>query len=87
MTNMTDKLEQAGEPPAPFPVIRATLRHKRAIPAGGAAGVAVLVGWLAYRTGLVDLYPIALILAVAAYLALRVALEVVELVAETLMPR
>ena len=84
---MSESKELAGDPPAPFPVIRGMLRHKQGIPFGGAGAVAALGCWLGYRTGAVDLYPIAVLLALAVFFMLRVAVEVVELVAETLMPR
>jgi hypothetical protein len=84
---MSETEQLAVEPPAPFPVIRGMLRHKRRIPFGGAAALVALGWWLAYRTGLVDLYPIAVVLAAALHCVLRIAVEVVELVAETLMPR
>jgi hypothetical protein len=73
--------------PAPFPVIRATLKNKRLVGLSGAVGMGALVAWLAFRTGFVELYPIAIVLGFAAHRLLKVALEVIELVAETLMPR
>ena len=75
------------KPAAPYPVIRGLIRHKQAVTAGGGAAIAALVCWLALRTGFVELYALALLGGAATYLLLRAAVEVVELVAETLMPR
>lgn len=84
MQQVSDSMAQA---PAPFPVIRATLKNKNLVVRSGSAAVAVLGFWLAFRTGFVELYPMAIALAFAVNLILKAALEVVELVAETLMPR
>lgn len=82
---MEQTLEQ--EAAAPFPQIRSVLKHKRRIVGAASAGVAALGIWLAWRTGVVELYAIALVLAAAVHMAMKVAVEVIELVAETLMPR
>lgn len=84
MQQVSDSMAEA---PAPFPVIRATLKNKSLIVRLGSAAVALLGSWLAFRTGFAELYPVAIALAFAVNLILKVALEVVELVAETLMPR
>jgi hypothetical protein len=63
------------------------LRNRLLVVRGGAAAVALLGFWLAFRSGIVDLYPVAIVLAFAAHMVLKVAVEVIELVAETLMPR
>ena len=84
MQQISDSMAEA---PAPFPVIQATLKNKNLVVRSGSAVVAVLGFWLAFRTGFVELYPMAVALAVAVNLALKAAVEVVELVAETLMPR
>ncbi|HEY9280150.1 MAG TPA: hypothetical protein VIP51_08760 [Eoetvoesiella sp.] len=74
-------------PPAPFPLIRRLLSHKKSVINAGTAGTVALVAWAAFRTGFIDLYPVAVVLGVVVYFLLRVAVEVIELVAETLMPR
>ncbi len=79
--------DPVAEMPEPFPVIRATLKNKNLVVRSGSAAVAVLGFWLAIRTGFVEIYPMAIALAFAVNLILKAALEVVELVAETLMPR
>jgi hypothetical protein len=84
---MQDAFEQTQEAPVPFPVIRGMLKNKLLVVRGGAGAVAVLGFWLAFRTGVVDFYPVAIVLAIAVHMVLNVAVEVVELVAETLMPR
>jgi hypothetical protein len=72
---------------APYPVIRALIKHKKSVTAGGAAAIAFLGFWLALRTGFPEIYAFALMSAAVVYAVLRAAIEVVELVAETLMPR
>lgn len=83
---MNDALEEA-HAPQPFPMIRTLLKNRRLVIAGGTAGVALLGFWAAFRTGVADLYVVSLLLAGAAHFVLKVAVEVIELVAETLMPR
>lgn len=73
--------------PATFPVLRGLIRRKRAVTMGGATAIVLLVCWLAARTGFPELYLFALLIGGAAYGVLLAAIEVVELVAETLMPR
>ena len=73
--------------PQPFPAIRGLLKQRKHVLRAGAAGVGLMVAWLAWRTGYVELYPVAAVLAMTTYYVLKVAGEVVELVAETLMPR
>lgn len=85
--HMNQIVEDAQAPAAPFPLIRTVLKNKRLVVNGGAIAVAALGFWAAYRSGVVDLYPVSLALAAALHLVLRVAVEVIELVAETLMPR
>ena len=70
-----------------WPAIRWVLA-RRAVVCGSAAAAVVLLGlWLAWRTGWPELVPIAAIAAAALFGVLRVAIEVVSLVAETLMPQ
>jgi hypothetical protein len=87
MSDDPNSLTAGTEPAAPYPVIRGLIRHKRAVTAGGAAVIAALGCWLALRTGFVELYAVALLVGAASYVVLLAAVEVVELVAETLMPR
>ncbi|GAA4333031.1 hypothetical protein GCM10023144_23800 [Pigmentiphaga soli] len=84
---MYEDASQPGDGPAPYPVIRALLARKRRIPPAGGIAAVLLGCWLGWRTGFAELYPIAVLLGAAAYFALKVAVEVVELVADTLMPR
>jgi hypothetical protein len=73
--------------PVHFPVIRGLLKRKQVVTRGVGLSVVLLGGWLGFRTGFIELYPIALLLGAFAYFVMCVAIEVVELVAETLMPR
>ena len=84
---MNQVFDNAQEPPAPFPLIRAVLRNKRLVVNVSTAAVAAVGFWAAYRTGVPDLYPLSVAMAAAIHLVLKVAVEVIELVAETLMPR
>ncbi len=72
---------------APYPTLRAVISNKRLVTYAGAAGIFGLGCWLAYRTGLVEIVAFATLAGVATYWALTAAIEVVELVADTLMPR
>lgn len=84
---MNPVFDDARSAPAPFPLIRAVLKNKRLVINGAAVAAAALGSWAAHRSGVVDLYPVSMVLAAALHLVLRVAVELIELVAETLMPR
>ncbi|GAA5232319.1 hypothetical protein FOZ76_16795 [Verticiella sediminum] len=71
----------------PFPLIRGALRRRRLIVGAGTALPALLLIWLALRTGVPDFLIAAPIASAVTYGVLSLALEVVDLVAETLMPR
>lgn len=73
--------------PVAWPVIRLLLSRRREVCLAGAAGVAVLAFWLAWRTGWPELYAIGVLLGAATHFVLRAAIEVVSLVAETLLPQ
>lgn len=70
-----------------WPAIRSLLAWRDRIALGGAAAVLLLALWLAWRTGWPELALIGIAAAVAMRFVLRVAIEVVSLVAETLMPQ
>lgn len=72
---------------ARWPAIRALLSWRAAVARGGALGVALLGAWLAWRTGWPELLAIGLVAGAAMHCVLRIAIEVVSLVAETLMPQ
>lgn len=84
---MQEAIDEAQAPAAPFPLIRATLGNKFLVVNASTWGVAALGCWAAFRTGWNDLYPVSLALAAVVHFAVKVAVEVIELVAETLMPR
>jgi hypothetical protein len=70
-----------------WPAIRSLLAWRDRITRGGAL-LALLAGlWLAWRTGWPELAAVGIAAAVAMHFVLRVAIEVVSLVAETLMPQ
>jgi hypothetical protein len=70
-----------------WPAIRTLLAQRRAIAAGGALATVVLGLWLAWRTGWPELALFGVAAGLAMFFVLRVAIEVVSLVAETLMPQ
>lgn len=74
-------------PEPPFPAIALVLRHSRTILVGASGIALALLLWLALRTGWLELVVFAPLAAFAVHFVLRVAIEVVSLVAETLMPR
>lgn len=70
-----------------FAAIKSLLKHKALVVWVGTIGIALVMIWLGFRTGFADLYVLAAILAAVAYGVLKVAIEVVELVVQTLMPQ
>lgn len=74
-------------PTVPYPAVVALLRHVRAWTLGPSLAVLLLILWLAWRTGWLELSVVAPIAAWGVYFVMRVAVDVVSLVADTLMPR
>lgn len=74
-------------PDTRFPAIRTLLAQRRLIVNGGALAVAVLIAWAGWRWSVPELHVAAALAGVAVHFILRVAIEVVSLVAETLMPQ
>jgi hypothetical protein len=70
-----------------WPAIRSLLTWRHRITWGGTLLVVLLAAWLAWRTGWPELALAGAVAAVAVHFVLRVAIEVVSLVAETLMPQ
>jgi hypothetical protein len=70
-----------------WPAIRSLLAWRERITWGGALLVLLLGAWLAWRTGWPEIALAAVAAAAAMHFVLRVAIEVVSLVAETLMPQ
>jgi len=70
-----------------YPLLQSLLRPNRWIPWLGAAGCAALLCVPAWRLGWVELYAFAAAAGVAVYFALRLALDVVRLVGDTLLPQ
>ena len=70
-----------------WPAIATLLARRRAITWGGAIGMALVLAWIGWRLAWPELYLLALVTGAALHFVLRVAIEVVSLVAETLMPQ
>jgi hypothetical protein len=70
-----------------YPAVAALVRNARAWTRGPALAVLVVLGWLAWRTGWIELAFAAPFAAWAIHFVMRVAVDVVSLVADTLMPR
>lgn len=70
-----------------YPTIALLLRHKKTVPLL-VAGIFVLAGlWGALRLSAPDLFVAGLVVAAAFFVATRCALELVQVIAETLLPR
>ena len=83
-----EPIEDSWAPSRPaFPTLDAVVRHARALTYVAAFGVAALTLWLAMRSGWMELIVMAPVAGAVAYFAMRLASEMVALVAETLMPR
>ena len=73
--------------PDRFVAIRLVVRHGVLVP-WIIAGIALLsCGWFAWREASVPWAVAGIVLSLALFVVLRVAVEVVDLVAETLLPR
>lgn len=81
---MNDDIEAT--PPA-YPAVVALIRQARAWTWGTPLVVLVVFGWLAWRTGWPEMLLAAPFAAWALHFVVRVAVDVVSLVADTLMPR
>jgi hypothetical protein len=79
--------DERNEARPPYPALRTLLKNKSAGAPLCGFGVALIDCWTAYRTGIPDFYVLAAVLGGAAYLGSRIAIEVLELISETLMPR
>lgn len=70
-----------------YPTIAFILAQRATIVPIASFAVLLVLGWVAYRIGSVDLGVISVLAAVAVYFALKLLIEIVALVADTLMPR
>lgn len=70
-----------------YPAVVALIRQARGWVWGAPLGVLVVFGWLAWRTGWPEILLAAPFAAWALHFIVRVAVDVVSLVADTLMPR
>ncbi len=80
-------MEDAGSQSTRYATLLTILEHRRVITVGGALFLLILLGWCGFRTGIAELYVLAGLSAVGAYFVLKAVIEIVDLVAETLMPR
>lgn len=70
-----------------FPYIVALVRHGRLVAVLAALLPTLIGGYAAWRLSCVDLAVLGLIIAVVAYLGVRLLTEIVQAIAETLLPR
>ncbi|RYF57905.1 MAG: hypothetical protein EOO27_14155 [Comamonadaceae bacterium] len=70
-----------------FPMLNTVARHARMLSYGAGVGMLAISLWLGLRMGWIELYVLAPIAGALAYFSVRLAAEMVTLVAETLMPR
>jgi hypothetical protein len=70
-----------------YPMIALALRLKHVIPP--AIACLLLVGgvWAMIRTGIPEMLLCGAVLAAAGYVVIRIALEVIEVISDTLLPR
>lgn len=71
----------------PYQSIRLALRHGKALRIGASLVLAATIGWLGVRTGLPELWAIGAGAGIALNYVGKVALEVLALVADTLVPQ
>lgn len=79
-------MQEETEAPA-YPAVRALLQRARIWTVGPPLALLVVMLWLAWRTGWLEAALIAPFAAWALHFVMRVAIDVVTLVADTLMPR
>ena len=73
--------------PDDYRTLRFALRQGKALRLGGGIAVAALIGWVGMRTALPELWAVGIAAGVALNFVLKVALEVLALVADTLLPQ
>jgi len=75
------------QPPVDYPSLRLALRHGRAMRLGAGVALAALIGWVGTRTGLPELWAVGAAAGFALNFLLKVALDVLALVGDTLLPQ
>ena len=75
------------QPTSPYPIIDRLLRHRQNAVLIATVLAALFFVWLAVRTGFPEFYAVAAAAAWVTHLLVRLAIELIALVAETLMPR
>lgn len=80
-------MEDIGGQPVQYPTLLAILKHRKEVPVLGAALVVLSICWCGFRLDMTDLYALAVIIGLCVYFVLKAGIEVIDLIAETLMPR
>lgn len=80
-------MEDIGGQPVQYPTLLAILKRRKEVPFLGAAFAVLLICWCGFRSNMIDLYVLAVIIGLCVYFVLKAAIEVIDLIAETLMPR
>jgi len=75
------------QPPEDYRSLRFALRHGKALRLGAGVAAAGIIGWIGTRTGLPELWAVGAAAGVALHFVLKVALDVLALVADTLLPQ
>ena len=73
--------------PDDYRTLRFALRQGKALRLGAGIAVAGIIGWIGTRTALPELWVLGIAAGVALNFVLKVALEVLALVADTLLPQ
>lgn len=77
----------AVQAPEDYRSLRFALRHGQAMRVGAGVAVAAVIGWIGTRTGWLELWAVGVAAGVALNFVLKVALDVLALVADTLLPQ
>jgi len=70
-----------------YPMIALALRLKHLIPPAVAVLLLLAGGWVMIRTGIPEMLLCGVILAAVGYVVVRISLEVIEVISDTLLPR
>ncbi len=70
-----------------YPMIARALRWKRVIPSVIASLLLLAGVWAMVRTGIPEMLLCGVVLAAAGYIVVQIALELIEVISDTLLPR
>lgn len=73
--------------PVQYPTLLTILKYKKWITAAGAVICFLLICWFGFRADMPDLYSLAVLTGLFIYFLLKAVIEVIDLIADTLMPR